>query len=513
MTDVFISYSRNDRDKVQFIAEALEREGIGVWWDPEIPPGESFSKVIDRQLKAAKCIIVVWSQSSIHSNWVQEEADDGQMRNLLVPVMIDEVDLPRGFKRLQTADLRNWRGDKNDPNWQLISSQVKKLVSARNADAAAERQAAASQAARPAPARASSPQPASGGGLPILPIAIVLLLLIAGGAGYWFLMGPGAGGKPEQTLAGNTSPSEAEEEQVAAADDAAAPAPEDLEVAVAEEEPAVEVTETAELAEASEQPAAETALSVQPGERFRDCDNCPELIVVAGTQSFTMGAADDEFGREQSELPRVDVTIPAPFAIGVYEVTYDEWRACLADGGCNGYEPPDMGWGEGSRPVINISYADAEAFTEWLSGKTGETYRIPSEAEWEYAARAGGETPFSTGDLISTDEANFNGQYPYKNAPAGRNRAKTVEVGSFKPNAFGLYDVHGNVWEWTADCWRASHAGAPADGSPVGGACSNRVIKGGAWITGAWRLRSSHRRSVGATERKFDMGLRVVRDL
>jgi len=557
MSDIFISYSRNDRERVRLIAEALENEGFDVWWDPEIPPGESFSAVIDQQLKNSACIIAVWSNSSVNSNWVQEEADDGMQRNTLIPVIIDGVELPRGFKRLQTADLQGWTGDTSNPNWQLIITQVQKLVTARQARDAAERQAAARnteaktqprkapQSARP-PAQAQSQS--NGGGFPLMLVMIALLVAIVGGGGaLWFMSNKGTDEPParaeavddvgtvavaepteavriaENTVEGATQQQDASQENASDSLAHGASATSDVEAQAA---PAIEAsnetTTTDDVNKIDEFASALTEeATTEPGEpatipagsTLRDCDLCPELVALPASGSFMFGAPENEPGRDASETPQIEVTFAKPFAIGVYEVTYDEWAACLADGGCNGHEPQDLGWGEGRRPVINVSYQDTKAYLAWLSGKTGQTYRLPSESEWEYAARAGTTTPFSFGESVRIDNANFNAQYPYNNAPTERFRNQTLEVGSFAPNEFGLFDVHGNAWEWTADCWRPNHTGANTEGSPVGGACSSRTIKGGGWNSGGFRLRSSHRRSSNAQDRTPYTGFRVVRDL
>src|SRR5262249_50892071 len=163
-------------------------------------------------------------------------------------------------------------------------------------------------------------------------------------------------------------------------------------------------------------------------------------------------------------------------------VTFDEWDACVQDGGCRGYAPADQGWGRGRRPVINVSWDDAKAYVTWLSGKTGRSYRLPSEAEREYVTRAGTTTPFWWGSSISLREANYNGTVAYAGGPTGESRQGTVPVDSFEPNPWGLYQVHGNVFEWVEDCWQAGYADAPPDGSartPAG--CQDRVIRGGSW--------------------------------
>ena len=228
----------------------------------------------------------------------------------------------------------------------------------------------------------------------------------------------------------------------------------------------------------------------------------PQMVVLpAGT--FEMGCVS---GREcyENEKPVREVTIPA-FAMGVYEVTFHEWDACVAAGGCGGHRPGDAGWGRGRRPVIHVGWKDAQSYVEWLSAETGGSYRLPSESEWEYAARAGTTTPFHTGPTISTDQANY-GDYIY--------RGTTVPVGSFPANAWGLHDMHGNVWEWTEDCWNGSYAGAPSDGSAwETGDCGRRVLRGGFWHSTPRDLRSAHRYGNSTGLRNNVNGFRVARTL
>ena len=248
------------------------------------------------------------------------------------------------------------------------------------------------------------------------------------------------------------------------------------------------------------------------GEVFRDCDTCPEMVVIpAGT--FRMGSPASEEGRFADEGPQHQVTVRS-FALGVTEVTFDEWEACVRGGGCGGYRPRDQGWGRRARPVINVSWEDAQAYVSWLSAETGVAYRLPSESEWEYAARAGTTTPFHTGATISTDQANYDGDYVYGSGRRGTYRERTTPVGTFVPNAFGLSDVHGNVWEWVEDCWHNSYRGAPSDGTAwtVGGAC-RRVLRGGSWSSSPRYLRSANRDSHPAGRRLIRAGFRVARTL
>ncbi len=263
---------------------------------------------------------------------------------------------------------------------------------------------------------------------------------------------------------------------------------------------------------------ASPALQAQTaGDVFDDCDGkgwCPEMVVVpAGT--FLMGSPESEPDRWADEGPRHKVSIRRPFAIGVTEVTFDEWDACVDGGGCNGYPADDEGWGRGERPVVRVSWADAQAYAAWLSAETGEAYRLPSEAEWEYAARAGTTTPFHFGATISTELANYDGSRAYGSGEPGEFRQQTVPVGSFPANDFGLHDVHGNVQEWVEDCWNASgYEGAPTDGSAwTSGDCDQRVLRGGSGLSDPFKVRAAFRYRHVADSRSYFNGFRMARDL
>ena len=248
-------------------------------------------------------------------------------------------------------------------------------------------------------------------------------------------------------------------------------------------------------------------------QRFRDCAECPEMVVVP-SGSFMMGSPSHERGRSEREGPVHLVTIAVPFAVGVYEVTFAEWDACVAAGGCGGYRPDDEGWGRGRRPVVNVSWDNAQSYVEWLSGRTGHRYRLLSESEWEYAARAGTTGPFHTGSTISTDQANYDGRFVYEPGREGVFRVQTLPVGSFPANGFGLHDVHGNVFEWVQDCWNDSYTGAPSDGSArESGDCSRRVLRGGSWSTEPRNLRSASRGRSDSGNRFSNFGFRVARTL
>jgi formylglycine-generating enzyme required for sulfatase activity len=246
--------------------------------------------------------------------------------------------------------------------------------------------------------------------------------------------------------------------------------------------------------------------------KFSDCSTCPEMVVVPAGH-FMMGSPPGELYRGDEDLHRV--TIATPFALGAHEVTFAEWDACLADGGCGGSNADDQGWGRGNRPVIGVSWHDAEAYVAWLNRKTGKTYRLPSEAEWEYAARAGTITPFAVGATITTAQANYDGSTGYGTGPKGLNRGKTVPVGSFPANAFGLYDMHGNVWEWMEDCWSDGYTSAtPVNGAPYRDAsCKGHAMRGGSWEDYPGDLRAAARVGSGSDEQSWADGFRVARAL
>ena len=252
----------------------------------------------------------------------------------------------------------------------------------------------------------------------------------------------------------------------------------------------------------------------RPGEEFRDCPECPEMVVVPAG-SFTMGSPPTEKGRSENEGPQRRVTIREPFAVGKYEVTFAEWDACVAAGGCRRHRPYDRGWGRGRRPVINVSWNDAKEYVGWLSRKTDKDYRLLSEAEWEYAARAETTGPFHFGQTISSNQANYDGRFTYGSGRRGEFRKKTMPVGAFPANEFGLNDVHGNVQEWVEDCWQPTYVGAPRDGSAwiTGGYCRFRVLRGGSWIFTPTLLRTAHRSRNPADSSYSKVGFRIARTL
>lgn len=259
-----------------------------------------------------------------------------------------------------------------------------------------------------------------------------------------------------------------------------------------------------------------------PGATFRDCAGCPEMIVIPAG-NFTMGWPIDydrpkifggwfslfaQIERIDRESPPHAVTITRSFAIGKYVITFDEWDACVANGGCKNYWPDDEGWGRGRRPVINVSWNDAQSYVSWISGVTKKHYRLPSEAEWEYAARANTTRRWTSYTSSALQEF-------YDSCRRCFN-PKTELVDNKNPNLFGVNNAFGFVWQWVDDCWNRNYQGAPSNGAAwLDGQCNVRVLRGESWGHSRvlLRLADSNRDRVDIRWRDLDIGFRIVRTI
>ena len=258
---------------------------------------------------------------------------------------------------------------------------------------------------------------------------------------------------------------------------------------------------------------------IEPGETFRDSladGGEGPLMVVLPAGSFSMGCLSNDSDCYDREQPVHDVTLPNNLAMAVYEVTFAEYDRYVQ---ATGVRRPDddEGWGRGDRPVINVYWEEARAYARWLSEQTGHSYRLPTDAEWEYAARAGTTTKYSWGNVASHEQANYGAEECCSGLAQGSDRWEyTAPVGSFPANGFGLYDMHGNVYEWTQDCLHDSYRGAPTNGQAWeganGGDCDRRVMRGGSWFSGPGDLRAAYRGS-RVSLRYSNLGLRLVQDL
>jgi formylglycine-generating enzyme required for sulfatase activity len=249
----------------------------------------------------------------------------------------------------------------------------------------------------------------------------------------------------------------------------------------------------------------ENGTPVKSGSTFKDCSDCP-LMVALPPGKFSMGSAQNECDGDGSERPQHEVTIGKLFAISKFEVTYEEWDACAAAAACP--QVPDH-WGRGKMPAVNVSWNGAKQYAGWLSRVTGKEYRLPTEAEWEYAARAGSTACYSWGEDPGKGNASCDG------CGSRWDRQQAAPVGSFKPNALGLHDMHGNVWEWVEDSWHDTYEGAPTDGSAwlKDADPHYRVVRGGSWRNDPEFIRAAVRVK-RRTAVEFDtLGLRVARTL
>jgi formylglycine-generating enzyme required for sulfatase activity len=279
---------------------------------------------------------------------------------------------------------------------------------------------------------------------------------------------------------------------------------------------------------------------VAPGKVFRDCPDCPELVTIPAG-SFSMGAQPGDTNDRAEERPAHQVTFAKPFALMTKEVTRDQFAAFVeasqhdAGGGCYQADGGDGKWDDnadfmkpgieqqGNHPVVCVGDHDAEAFAAWLSQKTGSRYRLPTEAEWEYAARAGKKTSWPWGNdlaasgckFVNAMDASGHKKYPINDQlPCDDKFATTSPVGSFPANAFGLYDMLGNVWEVVSDCWHDTYAGAPADGASWSdGSCDKHPMRGGAWLENPWDTRYFARWPIDTGGHDTMVGFRLARDL
>jgi formylglycine-generating enzyme required for sulfatase activity len=387
MSDIFISYAKEDRGKAKDIAEALEQQGFSVWWDRSILPGETFDTVIEEALDAAKCVIVLWSKTSVSKEWVRTEASEGKQRGILIPVLIDDVKIPLAFRRIQAADVRDWGGKLPYPGFDNLVKAVAGIL-----------------------------------------------------------------GRPPAVQPGQKTNEVRHRE------------PEKVHISIEEPEK-----------------LAKQGNSI--GMKF--------TLIPAG--EFYMGSEEYD-----DEKPVHKVKIKNPFYLGTYPVTQREWKAVMRRNPSD-FKGDDL-------PVVGVSWDDVQGFIITLNEKEGtDKYRLPSEAEWEYACRAGTTTRYSFGD----SESKLGG-YAWSDENSDY---KTHPVGQKKSNSWGLYDMHGNVWEWVEDEWHDDYDGAPTDGSAWGGDGVDRVHRGGGWLYTAEFCRSALRFCRPPGYRDIDIGFRLLREL
>jgi formylglycine-generating enzyme required for sulfatase activity len=619
MADIFISYSSEDRQRVIPVVKSLERYGWSVWWDRIIPPGKTFSRVIEEALSDTRCLIVLWTETSIRSDWVSNEAAEGARRKILIPALLDDVEIPFEFKRIQAANLVNWSGESDHDGFQQLVRALTELMgppvatappSATAQEAPTEPMPAVFPAGEvdrpdlqpPRPdAPTSPPRSSKVGSRSKTYGAIALSIALIAGAILMFkaelfhsrtkaLEDAEAKTKVEITAA----PVQPEPSEAAIR---TPPAPE-TPAAVSEKEalPPTAKPESAVLPPASTTPASKTQaddpeplarqagprsaetvppamkgpapeakaleavpalrqIKPEPQKPVRPAAKAPSpetpapdakpataqakleepvtpakprepaprktitnsigmqfVLIPAQVSFFTMGSRlsmDDlmkRFGGTEAsyktEKPSHLVKIERPFYLQTTPVTQGQWRQVM---GGNPSSFKDCGE---DCPVEMVSWQDAHRFIAKLNEmESAAGYRLPTEAEWEYAGRAGSHTEFYFGDdPVRLDE------YAWYSVNSNN---QTHAVGQKKPNAWGLYDMSGNVWEWVEDDWHATYEGAPGDGTAWVGTqrASSRVVRGGAWGVIARYCRMPTRYYGNAAARNSHVGLRLARSL
>ncbi len=618
MADIFISYSSEDRERVIPVVRALEIHGWSVWWDRIIPPGKTFSRVIEEALGAARCLIVLWTATSVKSDWVSNEAAEGARRKILIPALLDEVEIPFEFKRIQAASLIDWRGESDHAGFQQLIKAVTDLLGPPAAKGpapgtsetisavliAAETPADPPGRPRPEP---SGPQPAimkPRGKSATARISgwMALAVLLVAGAAVLFktelfqprrvtleYAAPKAGVetaaqpvKPEPPDAARSAASEAVAEPplvekepsappvksepalpaLASSEEAKPEAPTyaaesspplaraeppktalpvvkepkpempapDLKTSsppakshlqkpprstVKESAPALPTPDykaAAPQVKPEEPTAAAKPREASPRKKVANSIGMEFVLIPASAAAFTMGSrlGIEELIRRfggaeamyKTEKPSRSVTIGRPFYMLTTPVTQGQWRRVMGD-----HPSSFKGCGEDC-PVEMVSWEDAQRFISRLNQMESHAdYRLPSEVEWEYAARAGSESEF----FFGSDAAKL-GEFAWYSA---NSENKTHAVAQKKPNAWGLYDMAGNVWEWVEDDWHATYASAPADGAAWTGTPrgSARVVRGGGWGVTARYCRSAARYYGNPTARTSHVGFRLARSV
>ena len=470
MYDIFLSYATKDRDRLVSLVKALEAQGWSVFWDHRsIKVAQDWHDVIGTAIQQCPCVIVAWSQNSVVSRWVREEALIARDRGVLYPVLLDRVAPPFGFTLMQAADFTAWNGKDSHPEFVKLKEQLSiRLLLKPQAELQSLHNDSGETLAHPV----KEVVPRSG--FVLKSLGAVGVLAILGAAGYAVV-------QSGMLNSGMTT------------------------------DPVVDAPVVVDAPKQEIEPAF-----------------VPETVKIPGG-TFTMGCVPErdnvEGGCSDDEKPAHKVTV-ATFLLAKTEVTVEQFRAFVeatnykktaeAQGSCWSYDAKGewndvkgnswqkLGFEQAdNHPVACVSWNDADAYVKWLSDQTGKTWRLPSEAEWEYAALGNTETAYFWGNEIGKNNTNcWKGQ-------CGDTFEFTSPVGRFAGNQFGLSDMNGNVWEWVQDRWHGNYEGAPTDGSAwVSSGTNARVLRGGSWSDSPQNLRSANRDLFTPINRSGSIGFR-----
>jgi formylglycine-generating enzyme required for sulfatase activity len=516
MADIFISYASEDRERAGRIAGVLESCGWSVWWDRKIAAGQAFDEAIERELEAAKCVIVLWSQASINSEWVKNEAAEASARGVLVPALLDRVKLPLEFRRRQAADLVGWDGNPNQEGFQTLCSGVAAKVAPGKGSALCPPVTPPVQGSR---ARfrwkwASVPAVAIFLGLVVYwvwvgngdrPPAVDLADLVAGVYRGDVVSDAKGGSVSDVTL----TISKLSQRKVRVASDYSRLGVVEIELnrvgntiqgaggrallllELDKSPPRLSFNPDGEVAYIGHRRSSSTP---PHSKNYNNSIGMEFVLIPSG--SFSMGSNS---GRE-SEKPPHHVKISQPFYLQSTEVTQGQWKKVMGNNPSSFKECGD------DCPVEQVSWDDVGEFIKKLNVmESTDQYRLPTEAEWEYACRAEKTTEFSFGD-----DAGYLGEYAWYDA---NSKETTHRVAAKKPSPWGLYDMHGNVWEWVEDDWHYWYDGSPLDGQAwIDKAMdSRRVIRGGSWESVDFDCRSATRFGEMPENRSLSLGFRVAK--
>lgn len=512
---VFVSHSSRDLKPVRALVEALEKRGIVCWIsERDIAAGDNYGDSIVDAIEKAGAMVLVFSGAADDSDEIKKEvALASQRRITVVPVRTEDVAPSKAF-RYELAT-RNWIDI--FPDWDAGVAKLGDRLAAILALPPEERKV---------PAPAKRPNVAAYG-------LGALVALIGAAALVWFAtrptpVAPTVSPAPKAAL--NSPAPQPLASATAASPPIATPSPAPIVAAAPTpapiETPAPTPTPAASAAPAAAaKPAAAVPVGPPPaiaandpgGEVFRECEQCPEMVVAPAGKAM-LGSPPGESGRQTNEMAPHEVDIDRPFAVGRAAVTFKEWDACFAEGGCGRRSLGDLDFGRDRRPVIFATWNEAQLYVEWLKRKTRQPYRLLSEAEWEYAARGctNLKCPYQAFwfGAITPEVAVYDWRRSYQGSPKSSEDLKTAPVDRGPANAFGLYNMLGNVRQWTLDCWNATPASTPSDGSPImGGDCAAHATRGGSWADPPAKLRAAARDWEASDEGSEKIGFRVARPL
>ncbi len=474
MSDIFISYASEDKEKAGLLSKVLEEQGWSVWWDRKIPPGRTFDEVIEEALDAAKCVVVLWSKASVKSGWVKEEASEGNRRKILVPGVIEDVNIPLGFRRIQAAHLIDWNGEKSHQEVnQLIDSVEKILGIPRKFQSKTERvdlkkdEVLKQEEKKKEKVidKKSDLQKHTGEKIETKPVNIEKT------EAEPIVQLPHKRGVKEER---KRKP----EKQRNVTTSSAADKRSKLVWLI----PSIIVP----------------LISVIVAFFIINQDDkvgilVPEGMVLIKGDCFKIGDTSGDGQDDEKPVHRVCVD---DFYICKYEVTQGEWKEIMGNNPSNFQKGDDY-------PVESVSWDDVQAFIKKLNEKSGMNYRLPTEAEWEYAARAGTTTKWYCGD----DERCLDSIAWYE----ANSKSETHPVGTKQPNKLGLYNMCGNVWEWCRDWYGSEYYKNSPVNDPTGPETgSGRVVRGGGWDGRARYCRSSYRSYGVPSYDLYNLGFRLV---